>query len=250
MDFVRWGRNPWGQWILTHVSWNLFWASLFAGVMFLVAHASYMLFSAHRKRTAAETDALEAAHKNLPPKIERHALMARLFHWVMAASMFVLLFTAFLPVVGVKFAWVQWHWIAGLVLTALDHLPHHPRHVLPRFLVDLGRPEGHPRAQGRDAARARPRRAGSEVGQVSARQPPLSPRDRGRRARRSSITGMLMMSRVRTPLVHAQPVSASATRPGASPTCRTASPASAWSAWSSRTSTSRSGPRSGGSPSR
>ena len=44
----------------------------------------------------------------------------------MAASMFVLLFTAFLPVVGVKFAWVQWHWMAGLVLTAsiLFHIIH------------------------------------------------------------------------------------------------------------------------------
>jgi hypothetical protein len=91
---------------------------LFAGVLFLVAHASYMLFSAHRKRTAAETDALEASRKDLPAKIERHGLTARLFHWVMAAAMFVLLFTAFLPVVGVKFPWVQWHWIAGLVLTA------------------------------------------------------------------------------------------------------------------------------------
>ena len=126
MDLLKWGRSPWGEWVLTHVSWNLFWASLFAGILFFVAHASYMLFSAHRKRTSAETDALEASFKNLPPKIERHNLSARLFHWVMAASMFVLLFTAFLPVVGVKFAWVQWHWIAGLVLTAsiLFHIVH------------------------------------------------------------------------------------------------------------------------------
>jgi hypothetical protein len=101
MDLLRWGRSPWGEWVLTHVSWNLFWGSLFAGVLFLVAHASYMLFSAHRKRTAAETDALEASRKDLPAKIERHGLAARLFHWVMAAAMFVLLFTAFLPVVGV-----------------------------------------------------------------------------------------------------------------------------------------------------
>ena len=117
MDLLKWGRSPWGEWVLTHVSWNLFWGSLFAGVLFLVAHASYMLFSAHRKRTAAETDALEASRKDLPAKIERHGLAARLFHWVMAAAMFVLLFTAFLPVVGVKFPWVQWHWLAGLVLT-------------------------------------------------------------------------------------------------------------------------------------
>ena len=126
MDLLKWGRSPWGEWVLTHVSWSLFWASLFAGVLFFVAHASYMLFSAHRKRSAAETDALEAANKNLPPKIERHNLSARLFHWVMAASMFVLLFTAFLPVVGVKFAWVEWHWIAGLVLSAsiIFHIIH------------------------------------------------------------------------------------------------------------------------------
>src|SRR5262245_55811643 len=117
MDFVTWGFNPWGQNILTHVSWTLFWASLFAGLMFLVAHGSYMLLSAHRKRPEAETDKMEAAYSSLPTRIERHSPMARAFHWVMAASMFGLLFTAFLPVVGVKFAWVTWHWIAGLVLT-------------------------------------------------------------------------------------------------------------------------------------
>ena len=86
MEFVRWGLNPWGQNILTHVSWTLFWASLFAGVMFLVAHGSYMLLSAHRRRPADETDRLEVIHANLPERIERHSLMARAFHWVMAAS--------------------------------------------------------------------------------------------------------------------------------------------------------------------
>ena len=117
MNFLTWGRNPWGQDIAVHVSWSLMWASLFAGLMFLVAHASYMILSAHRKRSAAETAALEAAHRDLPEHIERHSFMARLFHWVMAASMFTLLFTAFLPIVGVRFAWVRWHWMAGLVLT-------------------------------------------------------------------------------------------------------------------------------------
>ena len=126
MDLLRWGRSPWGEWVLTHVSWSLFWASLFAGVLFFVAHASYMLFSAHRKRASSETDALEAQFKNLPEKIERHGLAARLFHWIMAAAMFVLLFTAFLPIAGVRFPWVQWHWMAGIVLTAsiLFHIVH------------------------------------------------------------------------------------------------------------------------------
>jgi cytochrome b subunit of formate dehydrogenase len=44
----------------------------------------------------------------------------------MAAAMFVLLFTAFLPIAGVKFPWVAWHWMAGLVLAAsiLFHIVH------------------------------------------------------------------------------------------------------------------------------
>lgn len=118
MDLVTWGHNPWGQTVLTHVSFSLLWASVYAGLAFLVAHASYMVLSAHKnKHDAGQVAALEAARPNLPAEIERHTLMARLFHWVMAAAMFVLLFTAFLPIVGVRFAWVQWHWIAGLVLT-------------------------------------------------------------------------------------------------------------------------------------
>ena len=126
MDVLRWGSNPWAQRILTHISWNLFWASLFAGLAFLIAHASYMVFSAHRKRAPAETDALEATHGHVPARVPRHSLVARLFHWVMAAAMFVLLFTAFLPVTGIQFAWVTWHWMAGLVLTAsiLFHIVH------------------------------------------------------------------------------------------------------------------------------
>ena len=70
MDFLTWGQNPWGQQILTHISWDLLWASLLAGVMFLIAHASYMVLSAHRKRSAAETAALEAAHKDLRVKTQ------------------------------------------------------------------------------------------------------------------------------------------------------------------------------------
>jgi thiosulfate reductase cytochrome b subunit len=44
----------------------------------------------------------------------------------MAAAMFTLLFTAFLPKVGIQFNWVTYHWIAGAVLTAsiLFHIIH------------------------------------------------------------------------------------------------------------------------------
>jgi cytochrome b subunit of formate dehydrogenase len=90
---------------------------LVGGLLFFLAHAGYMLFSQHHKRDPGEVDRLEAEMKGLPAKIPRHTGVARIFHWIMAASMLVLVFTAFLPIVGVKFAWVQWHWIAGLVLT-------------------------------------------------------------------------------------------------------------------------------------
>lgn len=49
-------------------------------------------------------------------RIVRHALPDRLFHWISAACVLTLLGTAFLPIVGVEFAWVTVHWAAGLVL--------------------------------------------------------------------------------------------------------------------------------------
>src|SRR5207244_3357627 len=197
-------RSPWGEWVLTHVSWNLFWASLFAGVLFFVAHASYMLFSAHRKRSTAETDALEAANKNLPVKIERHNMTARLFHWVMSASMFVLLFTAFLPVAGIKFAWVQWHWMAGLVLTGsiLFHIVHAsffldfwsiwvgPKDI-PEFKAELMREFGH------DVPGPKPGKypLGNRLYHLAQVVAGLL----------VILTGVLMMNRVRTPLFTRNP---------------------------------------------
>ena len=204
MDLLRWGRDPWGEWVLTHISWSLFWGSLFAGILFFVAHASYMFLSAHRKRAAAETAALEAKYKELPDKIEKHSLVARLFHWVMAAAMFVLLFTAFLPIVGVQFAWVSWHWIAGLVLTAsiVFHIIHAsfwldfwsiwvgPKDI-PEFKAEILRELGH------------------EVPGPKPGKYPL-----GNRLYHTAIvitgllvifTGMFMLVRVRTPLFQRNP---------------------------------------------
>ena len=117
MDFVTSATDPWGRPILTGVSWQALWVSIFVGVTFLLAHAAYMVLSANQTHPTADLDALEAEHPELPEKITRHSLLARLFHWVMAGAMFVLLVTAFFPIMGIQFAWVTWHWIAGLVLT-------------------------------------------------------------------------------------------------------------------------------------
>ena len=51
--------------------------------------------------------------------VRRHAGVDRLFHWLMAVAVFVLLATGFLPVMGVHFDWVAIHWIAGLLLLVL-----------------------------------------------------------------------------------------------------------------------------------
>ncbi len=75
-------------------------------------------------RGAAGASSLDAAR--IPERIPRHSFGARFFHAIMALSMFALLLTAFLPKVGVEFAWVKWHWIAGIVLTisVLYHIIH------------------------------------------------------------------------------------------------------------------------------
>jgi formate dehydrogenase subunit gamma len=52
-------------------------------------------------------------------RILRHAGIDRLFHWLMAAIMVVLLVTSLLPVIGVHFAWYTIHWVAGLLLTVI-----------------------------------------------------------------------------------------------------------------------------------
>ena len=51
-------------------------------------------------------------------KLLRHTLADRIFHWVMAGAVLVLLGTAFLPILGLDFPWVTAHWVSGLVLTA------------------------------------------------------------------------------------------------------------------------------------
>jgi cytochrome b subunit of formate dehydrogenase len=49
-------------------------------------------------------------------RIVRHTLADRVLHWITAACVLILLGTAFLPIVGVEFAWVAVHWMTGIVL--------------------------------------------------------------------------------------------------------------------------------------
>ncbi len=81
--------------------------------------------------------------------------------------MLTLLFTGFLPIVGVRFAWVEWHWMAGLLLTAsvIFHIVHAtfvldfwsiwvgPKDI-PEFKTEMAREMGKEDAGRRAQARA------------------------------------------------------------------------------------------------
>ena len=118
MNLIQWATSPWGQQVPTHISWTLLWVSAIAGLAFLIVHALYVSIWAKKTAHAESPSGLSpAAVAQIPERVPRHNLSARLFHAIMALSMLALLFTAFLPKVGVQFAWVTYHWIAGIVLS-------------------------------------------------------------------------------------------------------------------------------------
>ena len=53
---------------------------------------------------------------NTSTLITRHAPIDRVFHWITALAVLLLLASAFLPILGLKFSWVPLHWITGVVL--------------------------------------------------------------------------------------------------------------------------------------
>ncbi|HVS63939.1 MAG TPA: cytochrome b/b6 domain-containing protein [Thermoanaerobaculia bacterium] len=118
MELFQRASNPWGQEILTHIDWSLFWWALGVGVVFAAIH----LFLRRRLR-ASEPAVVAGDHGGT---VVRHTGAARMFHWVMALSMLVLLVTGFLPQVGVQFPWLTLHWVFGFLLIAsiLFHIVH------------------------------------------------------------------------------------------------------------------------------
>jgi cytochrome b subunit of formate dehydrogenase len=124
LGIVEWAKSPWGQDVPIHIVWSLIYVAAVGGLLFLIVHAIYVRYFA--KAEAYSGSATAAVAAAVPDRVPRHSLAARLFHWIMAAAMLTLLVTAFLPKVGVQFAWVTYHWIAGIVLTAsiIFHIIH------------------------------------------------------------------------------------------------------------------------------
>ena len=120
MNLIQWAQSPWGQQVPIHIAWSLLWVSAIGGLLFLIVHTVYVKFWAkpHAASHASEGSlTASGARLHVPERVARHSLGARLFHLIMAIAMIALLVTAFLPKVGVQFAWVTYHWIAGIVVT-------------------------------------------------------------------------------------------------------------------------------------
>ncbi len=124
MGLIQWAISPLGSRVPIHIVWFLGWVCAAAAALFMLVHAIYVGAVAKPRKFAANDSPEVLA--SIPERVPRHSLVSRAFHWLMAASMFVLLITAFLPKVGVRFSWVTCHWIAGLVLSAsvLFHIVH------------------------------------------------------------------------------------------------------------------------------
>ena len=108
------GTDPWGREIIIRLAWGLLTLSFWAGIGFVVFHAVYAVV--WKPRVEPEEAAPAAADPGIPEKIVRHTGAARMFHWVMAASMLALLVTGFFPIVGLEFSWLTIHWVSGLIL--------------------------------------------------------------------------------------------------------------------------------------
>lgn len=63
---------------------------------------------------------IDAAAAEAPAgRVRRHHLIDRIYHWLMAACVLILMATAFLPILGYKFEWLGLHWTTGVGLSAL-----------------------------------------------------------------------------------------------------------------------------------
>ena len=122
MDIATYKNDVWGQEVLRGVSWDLLWLVIVAAFIAIAAHA---IFEATQKRGDKPSSEGE--------RVTRHDAIDRAFHWVMAASIFVLLITGIFPIIGLEFAWLEIHWIAGIVLTVVVAF-----HILRSFTQDLG----------------------------------------------------------------------------------------------------------------
>ena len=105
---VRYKYDVWGEEVILGVSWDLLWVIAVAVLILLAAHAIIMAVLANKKMDKPSSEGR---------RVLRHETIDRLFHWIMAGSILLLILTGVAPIVGLRIAWLNWHWIAGLVLS-------------------------------------------------------------------------------------------------------------------------------------
>ncbi len=156
MELFRVNRNAWGQEILVGISWDLIWLFVGAGLLGIAAHFLYLRFGTPKSETRRPVTG-----DAMPVRVIRHGRADRAYHWVMAISVLTLLGTSFLPILGIKFAWVTIHWVSGVVLS-LAVLVHMTRAVIwqDRLAMVIGPTDllGAWRAIGRALGRGGPER--------------------------------------------------------------------------------------------
>ena len=108
MDIATYKHDVWGTEVLRGVSWDLLWLVIVAAFFVIVLHGIYEARQERGELPSSEGE-----------RVQRHQKTDRILHWIMAFSMFALLITGILPIVGVKFAWLSLHWMSGLLLTAI-----------------------------------------------------------------------------------------------------------------------------------
>jgi formate dehydrogenase subunit gamma len=107
VEIVRYRRDVWGDEVILGVSWDLLWVVAVAILVLLAAHAIFMAALAKKKAKPSPEGR----------KVSRHDVIDRAFHWIMAGCVLVLIVTGVMPIIGLRFAWLDIHWIAGLLLT-------------------------------------------------------------------------------------------------------------------------------------
>lgn len=107
-EIVRYKRDVWGEEVILGVSWDLLWVVAVAVLVLLAAHAIIMAVLANKKMDKPSSQGR---------RVSRHDAIDRAFHWVMALSVFALVITGTAPILGLRIAWLDIHWIAGLILT-------------------------------------------------------------------------------------------------------------------------------------
>ena len=109
-EIVRYKRDVWGEEVILGVSWDLLYVVFMAIVVLLDVHAIVMAALAKKDLARPTADGR---------KVVRHDAVDRWFHWLMAVSILALIFTGVSPILGLRIAWLDLHWMSGLLLTFL-----------------------------------------------------------------------------------------------------------------------------------